>query len=112
MSRAQQTIMFFGVFMTVAFCLRPPYKWERTTYFLNSESGVPHQAMIQMEDIGHLWIWNPPRGWNEQRTFSERISHVAVVDWPRLGIYVGLTAIITLFLAFAVFRSKTLWKPN
>jgi hypothetical protein len=106
MNRAQQTVICLGVLVLGAFCLCPPYKWERTTYFLNSESGVPHQAMIQTENIGHVWIWSPPRGWNEQRTYRERISHVAAVDWPRLGVYVGLTAIISLFLAFAVLRQR------
>jgi hypothetical protein len=61
---------------------------------------------VTIDNIGHCWIWSPPQSWTQIKTFNERVSHVAAVDWPRLGIYVGLTAATSLFLAFAFARRK------
>jgi hypothetical protein len=56
--------------------------------------------------MGHRWIWDAPQGWNEESAVRETKSHVAVVDWPRFGIYVGLAALLALFTAFVIFSNR------
>jgi hypothetical protein len=109
MNYPKRTILFFGLVTIVIICLRPPYQWEHTVYMINRESGVPHKAEVKIENIGHCWIWDPPKGWTEQGRrdyFRTTSSHIASVDWPRLGIYVGLTAAVALFGTFVVFSDR------
>lgn len=107
MNRPQQIVIFCGLILIVVLCLRPPYQWRHTAYLINRQTGVPHQVETNMQNIGHCWIWRPPAGWNDAPYSTVRLSHIALVDWSRLGVYVGLTTAITLFGAFVMFRSKT-----
>lgn len=106
MNQSQGIILFLGLVLIVILCLRPPFQWEHSTFFINRDSSVPHRAMVSTENIGHCWIWSPPKGWEESLSYSERRSHVAAIDWPRLGVYVGLTALVTMFAAFVVFGDR------
>ena len=105
MSGAQRTIIFLGLLMVGDLCLLPPYQWEHSTYVF-SDSHVPHKVDVQTASIGHCWIWDPPKGWNESVAWNERKSHIAAIDWPGFGIYVGLTLVVSLFFAFVAFGRK------
>lgn len=106
MNQAQKTILFLGLVAIVVFCLRPPYHWEDTTYILSRDSRAPHRAGVQVENIGHHWIWSSPQGWDVNVSQRERMSRTAQIDWQRLGIYVGLTALVTPFVAFVVLGNR------
>lgn len=106
MNRAQQTIIALGLLVIAGFCLRPPYQWKHTAHLIARKPGVPHRVQTLMENIGHYWIWRPPAGWDETPYPMVRKSRVAIVDWPRLGVYVGLTATVALFGAFVAFNNK------
>lgn len=109
MNQTQGVILFLGLVVIVALCLRPPYQWEHTTYLINDNNSVPHKAGVNMASIGHCWIWSPPQGWTEEDykgSHLASISHGAIIDWPRLGVYVGLTLTVALFGAFVVFNDK------
>lgn len=105
MNQTQGFILFFGLVAIVFLCLRPPYQWEHATYVISFQN-VPHKANVQTENIGHYWIWEPPKGWEERLGGRERKSRVAIVDWPRLGVYVGVAGAIALFGAFVVFNDR------
>src|SRR5262245_46392753 len=105
MNGSQGMSALLGLIAIIVLCLRPLYQWEHTTYVISFQN-VPHVADTQTTSIGHCWIWDPPKGW-EESLGRERKSHVAVVDWPRLGVYVGLVIVTTLFLIFVLFNRKT-----
>jgi len=115
MNNVQGTLLFLGLIVVVALCLRPPYQWEHTTYLIG-RGNIPHKISSQTANIGHCWIWAPPIGWEEDWDGDERKSHIAVIDRPRLGIYVGVVALVSLFGAFLVFNdrlaSKKLQSPQ
>ncbi|HEU0173448.1 MAG TPA: hypothetical protein VFV58_04240 [Blastocatellia bacterium] len=115
MNQVQGIILFFGLIMIVILCLCPPYQWENATYLINDDTSVPHKAEVNVANIGHCWIWSPPQGWTEE-TYKgyhlATISHVAAVDWPRLGVYVGLTTVVALFGAFIVFNDRLVSKDK
>jgi len=105
MSGAQRTIIFLGLLAIIALSLYPPFQMEHAMYLINYETGVPHRAGVSLENIGHHWIWSPPQR-EQEETRREIRSHIASVDWPRLGVYVGLIIAVTLFLAFVLFNRK------
>lgn len=109
MKISQRIILLLGLFIITAFCLRPPYLWEETTYRINRESGTPHKAGTTTENAGHRWIWSPPTGITKPSYMVGMSgpaleSRVAKMDLSRLGVYVGLTVAFSLFLAFGVFN--------
>jgi hypothetical protein len=109
MNLPQRIIIFLGLLVVAGFCLRPPYVWEHTTYLINLDSGVPHQAGTNTTNAGHCWIWSPPQG-TQKESDDQRTSQTANIDWSRLGIYVGLTLAVTLAGAFVAFGNRK--KPD
>lgn len=106
MTNAQRIILCLGLTVVIALSLRPPYQWEHSTYLVNRGSNVPHSVGARTENIGHRWIWDSPQGWEEVPSPTVRKSRVAVIDWRRLGVYVGVAVLVTLFATFVIFSSR------
>lgn len=104
MSRAQKAVIAFGLLAVVGFCLRPPYKLKNTAYIINRQTPLVHKTTTHITNIGHCWIWNPPRSGAKEVFPAGHVmmSSVATVDWLRLGVYVGLVVAVVLFLMFGV----------
>lgn len=107
MSNLQRIILLAGVLIAAGVVLRPPYRWEQTTYLINPNSNVPHRTPAQIVLAGHHWIWAPPQGWRAVDDPGWReTTHVAKIDWERTGVYAGLPIVLFAFAAFAVRGQK------
>jgi hypothetical protein len=109
MNRFQRIILLAGLLAITGFCLRPPFQIEQVTYLINIENDVPHRAGMNIENVGHRWLWNPPEGSTRPGYMSRPTleSRVARIDWQRLSIYTGLMAAFCLFLAFVIFKDAS-----
>src|SRR5262245_16385222 len=107
MNQIQKVLLGLGLAAIIFLCLCPPYNWERTTYIMAMSTGAPRKAEVIIENAGHHWIWDAPGGMLRQAQeglHQLRASSNAMLDWPRLRIYVGLIAALTLFATFIIFR--------
>jgi hypothetical protein len=108
MTQMQRTLLSLGIAGITILCLCPPHQWERRTYIIRTE-GETNRAGVIIENAGHHWIWDPPGafiGEDKQGIYKIRVSNNVIIDWSRLGIYVGVIAGFTLFAAFVVFQKE------
>lgn len=106
MNTPQRILLSSSLAIIILLCLRPPYQWEHSAYLINRKTGVLHQVEGITENIGHCWIWRPPVGWEEAVHPNIRKFRVAVIDWPRLGVYVGLVVLAALGLTGIMKRRR------
>lgn len=110
MNLAQRIILLFGLLIAAGLCLRPPYRAERTIYLVNPETGASREAGVTFESMGHQWLWNPPASATRRTQIAGYFSNTPLesrnvrLDWPRLSVYVGLTAGATFVLALIARR--------
>ena len=109
MNRIRTIIVICGLLISVGFCLRPPYQREQTARIINPVSSATRKDASHTVNIGHYWIWNPPQGTtgnDYQIGASVLVSSIVTVDYPRLGVYIGVIALITLAGTFVIFTKK------